>query len=501
MHRLCTPSIGGVWKPLCHTNCAHNFRSGLLQRTLGVVPEPTEAGESIFVKAMGVLRKVIAGRVGILEPWTYEAVIARYSEPRLRKRYEEAARSLRVEGLSTRKDTVVKGFVKAEKTKPSKIYKPRVIMARDPRYNLELASYLVPVEHAVYPAFRGWGKQFYTHTRLIGKGRNQTQRAGDIRRKFEAHSEMVAFEVDGKSFESHLSLTQLRQEHALYSKVMPHSRLAKLLAWQLKFRGRGPGVKFTAEGVRASGDFNTGLGNTLIMCGLVLGCASVLRTKFDFYADGDNAVVFVSRADYPRWRAELPGIFVSMGHEADVGPPGYCLEQVEFGQSRPVFVGSEYRMVRNPFKVMSCCMCSYVYYADIRADLPVLRAVAYCEAVLGSQVPVLQVLAQRLLELTRGVTASAMERVKRRRLDNYEYAALLAKEFEWDAAAAKPVSDASRLSFECAWGVSVQEQLKMEAKLREITIPNSWSSGDFDEPVLGLSNPLYWPPSLDPVEG
>lgn len=500
MSRLYTPDVGGVWKPLCHTNCVHNFRAGLLLRTLGRVPEATESGEALFVKSMTRLRVLLSARVGKLEPWSLASVVGRYKEPRLRKRYEEAHGSLIEDGLCTRRDSRVKGFVKAEKAKPSKIYKPRVIMARDPRYNLELASYLVPVEHAAYPAFRGWGKMFYTHTRLIAKGRNQTERAADIKRKFEAHRDMVAFEVDGKSFESHLSKLQLEQEHAAYLKLLPSARLAKLLAWQLEFSGRGPGVSFTASGVRASGDFNTGLGNTLIMCGLVLGCALSIGTRFDFYADGDNAVVFVSRKDYQKWKDSLPDLFISMGHEADVGPPAYFLEQVEFGQSRPVLVEGEYRMVRNPFKVLSCAACSHVYYRDIKADLPVLRAVGYCEGVLGRGVPILQQLANSLLRLTSGVSALRLERVKRRRLDNYEYQQLLAKELDWHLLSSGPIPTETRRSFELAWGVDVARQLAVEAQLAKATIPTSWTYGSMDEPVLGQSNPLYWPPTLDPKE-
>jgi hypothetical protein len=87
------------------------------------------------------------------------------------------------DGFATSKDARVKAFVKGEKWAKYKVFKPRVIMGRDPRYNLELATYLRPIEHAFYAQFRGWGRQFYTRTRLVGKGLNPCQRALLIKRR------------------------------------------------------------------------------------------------------------------------------------------------------------------------------------------------------------------------------------------------------------------------------------------------------------------------------
>lgn len=497
MRLLHTPAVGGVWKPYVHTNCGHNFRAGLLLRTLGATPGASEWGEGMFANSMSLLRKVIRGRVGIVEPWSTERVIARYSEARMRVRYEEAARSLREDGLCVRSDSFVKGFVKGEKTKPSKVHKPRVIMARSPRYNLELATYLCPIEHVVYSAFRGWGSSFYTRTRLIGKGLNPAQRAALLKKKFDAAAGMVAFEVDGKSFESHLSRHQLSCEHGFYKSLCPSRRLQKLLSWQEVFGGAGPdGVSYVAEGVRASGDFNTGLGNTLIMCGLVYSVAQALGTKFDFLADGDNAVVFVSRADLPRWSSELPGIFVHMGHEAEVGKTAYEFPEIEFGQSRPVLVGGDWTMVRNPFKVLSHACGSYEYYRDLEADMPVLRAVGYCEAVLGAGVPVLQSFAAAILRATSRVSKRSFERVFRRRLTDYEHQRVLARGISWELAAPRAVTREARQTFSTAWGVAVEEQLRLESLFdRGLDLPSAWSHGSMMDSCLGKSSPWYWDPA------
>jgi hypothetical protein len=243
---------------------------GLQLRTLGLNPAPDAQGSLDFKTAALELVRVLKSRVETPEAWSYKQVISSYRVSRLRARYEAAEASILLDGPPTRLDAKVSAFVKGEKLSNYKVDKPRIIMGRDPRYNLELATFLKPLEHAVYAAFRGW-RRMYTRTRLIGKGLSGEQRASLLRRKMLSHPEMVCFEVDCKSFESHLVLEMLREEHGIYSALMPNDRLKELLSWQEQFSGRfRSGVKFRAKGVRASGDFNTGLGNTLIMCCLVL---------------------------------------------------------------------------------------------------------------------------------------------------------------------------------------------------------------------------------------
>jgi len=213
------------------------------------------------------LRRVIGGRVGSVEPWSFERVVATYRIARLRKRYEEAARSLRDDGLCEPKDSKIVAFVKAEKLSEFKTSKPRMIMGRRPRYNLELASFLKPIEDAIYPAFRGWGSRFFTHTRLIGKGLDLRERASLIRRKMLSVPGLVAVELDCKSFESHVSNSSLVEEHRVYTSLCRDPRLRLLLSWQHQCFGEGLSrdVRFRVKGVRASGDYNTGVGNTLQM--------------------------------------------------------------------------------------------------------------------------------------------------------------------------------------------------------------------------------------------
>jgi hypothetical protein len=488
MYRCYVPRVEGTWLPHVHKPCAHNAIAGLVQRTLGVTPPVTDLLP--FRKAVREILTVVSGRVELpVLPHTHEQVAEAYRCGKLRTRYREAARSLSVEGLCTRRDARVSAFVKAEKLS-GKLSKPRIIMGRDPRYNLELAAYLKPVEAALYTGLRGWGKCF-TRTRLVAKGLDAGERAALIRRKLQARSDLVCFEIDGLAFEAHFSLPVLKEEHGAYYRLCPDPRLRELLSWQLSFTGRfRSGVRYRARGVRASGDYNTGSGNTLVMCALVVAAAEACGTRWDFLADGDNAVVFVRARDLDTWRRELPVTFLRAGFEVKIGEAVSAVEEVDFGRSRPVCVDGVWRMVRDPLRVLSGAFCGHSHYSEMRGGIRILRAVAYCEAVLGEGVPVLQEFAHAMLRKTRGVRWP-----RDPYLDNYEYQRVVDRHDGWSAAHRKPVSLSTRLSFAQAWGVSVEEQLRWERLFRVDQLPTGWDQTTFEECLSAVDpweRPFNW---------
>jgi len=474
MYHAHIPLLDGLWEPLVHASCAHNLITGLACRTMSKVTGPTVKGVEMFDKAIGIIASICRSRMGTVEPLTYNQVVESYVSKRMRNRYQQALDTLNSEGLCTRKDSKVSAFVKAEKLAGYKTHKPRVIMGRSPRYNLELATFLKPLEHCMYSSLRGWNSRFLTRTRLIGKGLNSEGRADLIRRKFQSKENVVAFEVDCKSFESHVSLSQLRGEHSVYTKLCPNTRLRQLLAWQERFTGVGPGgVEFTIEGKRASGDFNTGLGNTLIMCAMVLATAKRLGKQFDFVADGDNAVLFVLRKDLTLWKERLQMDFKEMGHDLDVGETANQLEKVVFGQSKPCLAAGRWVMVRNPEKVLSHASSSHEHFSNMRGGIRVLRAIAYCEAHLSRGVPVLQEYARSLWKATIGAKMA-----RGARFDDPTYRSILDASTSECVTWAEVTSEA-RLTFADAWGIGPEEQIKMEQELRKpINLPSDWSSGN-----------------------
>jgi len=397
-------------------------------------------------------------------------VVESYSG-RLRLRYEEAARSIREDGPCTVKDARISAFVKAEKYNAlAKTRKPRMIWGRKPRYNLELASFLKPIEQAIYRLLRTPKRSGVPPTRIVAKGLNGPARASLIRRKMSSISDCVVFEVDMTAFEAHHDLRVLRMEHAVYLRMNPDQRLRQLLSWQLCNRGvTQNGIRFRREGGRASGDFNTGLGNSLAMTAMCIAAVDQIRPAYawDLLADGDNCLFFVTRADLHLFTAHLPGVFRAFGHEAKVEAPVSVVEQVTFGQSRPVETSIGWTMVRDPYKTLSGAACSHKHYGELKGGLKVLKSVAQCELILNRGVPILSVYAGRLLD-----ALSQVGFAKKFDPDELRYRVALQG---WHIRKTVAITDCARRSFSTAWGVTPAEQVRIEAILSsELVLPTSW---------------------------
>jgi len=120
---------------------------------------------------------------------------------------------------------------------------------------------------------------------------------------------------------------------------------------------------------------------------------------------------------------------------------------------------------------MSGAFCGHQHYSEMRGGIRILRAVAYCEAVLGEGVPVLQEFAHAMLRKTRGVRWPGNPD-----LDNYEYQRIVARDDGWASARRSNVSLQTRLSFEKSWGISIEEQLRLESAFAVGVLPTSWDA-------------------------
>jgi len=462
MYVLHAPAVEGFWAPAVHANCLHNEEAALRLRTLGETPEDPD-DTSYFSSEIARLRNLVR-RCNVMR-FTREEVVGSYSG-RLRRRYQEALVDLDIEGGIRDKDAMLSAFIKAEKFNPMlKASKPRMIMARTPRYNLELARYLKPLEHAIWNKWRvGFGGA--APTRMVGKGLNHKQRAALLRRKMETVGDCTVFEIDGKAFEAHVTIQQINSEHSVYKAAYPgEAELRSLLRYQRSLKGRtAGGIRYSRDGCRASGDFNTGLGNTLIM-----GCATnaVIRRlqmrrtfRATVLADGDNCLVFVETR-YASWVAEAfkEQIGSVIGQELTVEKPVTKFEAIMFGQSRPCWNGDEYVMVRDPIKSVSHSFSGYRHYNHYTFGLRLAKSIAIAELNLVRGVPIVE-----------AYYATALAKLKHiKHLTNpedYLEGHLLEATFD-PAVKPRGVTAEARRSFAHAWGIGVEEQLTIESKLME----------------------------------
>jgi hypothetical protein len=217
-----------------------------------------------------------------------------------------------------------------------------------------------------------------------------------------------------------------------------------------------------------SGDMNTALGNCLLMI-IMLVAFMVWCRKWDVLDDGDDVLVIIERRDLPRLLATVKKEFLKFGHEMKVENVASRMENVVFCQSQSIeFRTGDYKFVRNPWKVMSCAMTGVKYFNQVGARAKLLYSIGLCELILGLGVPVLQEYALAILRncgvgkgLELPVDGSLMSRVRR------EMRGLGLRTLE--RVDPQPISMCARVSFEVAFGMTVQEQIRVE------TLLGSWS--------------------------
>lgn len=452
----------GGWIPLVHSDCPHNEVAALLKRSLA--PLPDTVFKQLGPDVLRIFTKIrhLAARSGVTRMSLLQT--AESYSGRLRDRYIKAERSLREDGPVGEQDWFLRPFLKAEKVNAAaKFPKPRMIFPRSPRYNLALASRLKPLEHWMWGRLTSRVVLGCGEGRVVAKGLNPRQRANLIVRKFRALDDAIALEVDGKAFEAHVGEWQLKEEHGVYEAAFPgDEELSFLLRAQLELKGKlRCGAKFSRKGGRASGDYNTGMGNSLIMLAVV---GSVLKKlapgKFDLLIDGDNAVVFLERSVSDRVLSDFAScVLNSSGHEIELGDRVDYIEGIVFGQSNPINLGGHYgwTMVRDPRKVISQALSSHRWLREPTFAREWIRGVAACELSIARGVPVLQAWSLGLQARWGGP-----EGVRAHPHVDYFY------QGAWLAGVdvVIPVSLEARQSFEKAFGLAPDEQLRWERSFK-----------------------------------
>lgn len=467
MYQVLDPVAGptaGTWRCQVHRGCVHNELTALYGRVLGAVPEPTPDGISDLRSSLRRISFMMRKRREF-ERLSYEVVLEPYSGAK-RTRYLRAAEELLFEPVEKR-DARVTAFVKAEKRQSADRKDPRLIQFRTPKYNLELATYLKPVEHAILRhrgPRRGVRRSF-----VIAKGRDSVERAALIKEKWDQFSEPVCVSLDAKRFDKHVSPEALQAEHSVYNAVYSDPYLAKLLNWQVKNKGKTMnGIKYRVTGNRMSGDYNTGMGNCLLMAAMTESFLMSLGLKrWDYFADADDCLVFIERVDLQRLLDNVKPGFLRFGQEVRIEDVAHEYWDIRHCQGSPLVTASGVRMIRDFRKVLSQAFCGYNHYHDPIGGMRVMKSVAQCELILNAGVPILQPLSQKVLAL--------LDQTKFSKLDTRDTAVWLAliesrrRNFAWVSDASVEITSEARRSFERVFGLTTEQQLAWEDWVEALT--------------------------------
>lgn len=314
--------------------------------------------------------------------------VALYTGPK-RRLYENAMVSLGRVSVNKR-DSSIRPFAKFEKQDLSKA--PRIINPRSPRYNLETARFLKKLEKQVYSAINeAWGGHT-AHT--VIKGLNCFESASVIRDKWDRFDSPIAVGLDATKWDAHVSIEALRYEHSVYNGTFGSRYLKRLLEWQTLNRGKAycpdGTVQFIMEGTRASGDINTSMGNCIIACAILYAYCQEIGIDAELCNNGDDCVIILEHSNLELFQSGVDKFYRKCGFVIEVEKPTDIFEQLEFCQTRPIFDGEQWRMMRNP---LACLKKDGICLLPLNAGKAFekwMGAVGECGLAAASGVPILQ---------------------------------------------------------------------------------------------------------------
>lgn len=396
---------------------------------------------------MDYFTRRVARHVGRPLPRSRIDFVNSYSGSQL-KTYTRALHTFNQCPMVTCADALNKCFVKVEKINFSTKVDPapRLILPKNPRFNIELGRYLKHIEHRVYNAI---GKVFGGTT--VFKGLNGLQRGRLFNTKARKFQRPAFVGIDAARFDQHTGQSALKFEHSLYHQIYPGDvKLKWLLEQQLVTRAIGYAtdgkLRFTRNGGRCSGDMNTSLGNCYISCALVFEYMTSKGVLFEVANDGDDTVIILEASNL-HLLDDLTTWFLDYGYTMKVEDPVFELEKLEFCQCHPVKnADGFYTMVRNPRKAFECDLVSNKVTTEAEA-LAHASAIRESGLSLNSGIPVFQAF---YASLPKGGTKAVLPEYGFRHLAQ----GMESKE--------RKVTPESRASFYLAYGVTPDAQIELE---------------------------------------
>lgn len=238
-------------------NCPHNVAYSLHKRYLKETPAPQPQNldrrllDRIIIDLANKIREHV-------EPFDSENFLAN-KKGRLRRRYTKAYNDILNKGFDLTKDSKIDAFVKLERYfEEGK--SPRMIMGRDPRFNLYYAQVIEPIEKAFFKLSQVANACDYV----------------ECGSKFSKLNDKPGYwmENDMSKFEGSQRLFALQLEYMLYSLVLPEKQKLIDMLFSTKIRKKvytKTGVDAEFYETRGSGDMDTSLGN---------GCLNYIATRY-----------------------------------------------------------------------------------------------------------------------------------------------------------------------------------------------------------------------------
>lgn len=423
-----------------HRSCVCNEMVSLRNRHL--VDRRQELYDSQYIRTNfrrveGLIRECMEHA----DPIGYAEVVAKYKGAK-RATYQKAYDEIRAVGFQKRWARVAM-FVKPDRYEAAVITEkaPRAIQHRRPAYNLMLARYLHPLERQFYevkPEFNGF-------KRIVAKGRNNLQRAQDLRDLMDDFEDPIFLLIDHSKFDSCCTVDHFKELHKVYLKLMPSKILRGLLTQQLYNVGRTKGgILYTVAGTRMSGDYNTALDNTMLNVVILVSWLLSKGVEARYYVDGDDSVVIIERSALGRTADR--DHFNKFGFETVID----IVEDpsdIEFCRAK--FLDTDIPLLaRNPYRALS----------NLAVGLKAYRGKARCRYIAGNAlgemhrsagIPIVFPIAKAIHDKY-GHMGYLMDTETQYKLDLYRVPAF------------PDITLEAREAYQIAYGISISNQLEIE---------------------------------------
>lgn len=307
-----------------------------------------------------------------------------------KKRKYKMARAKLEEGVSWRAAATISMFVKPDRYSAVGVTNkaPRAIQFRKPTFNLTVARYLKPYEHAIYQSLSPVG------LKQVAKGQNNVARATNIVDASALFEQPAFVLLDHSKFDSCVNVDHLKFLHKCYHQANPSKFLQYLLRFQLRNRGYSAkgNIRYVVDGTRMSGDFDTGLGNTLL--NLYLIHVVFRRVRHHRMLDGDDGVVVLRKSDL---KLVDFSEFKKLGFDTKISVVDN-LNDVEFCRARLMLLDPP-RFARDPIRALSNMTISNKFYPG-EGRRRYLAGLGVGEASASNGVPIIGPIAYKLSQLS-----------------------------------------------------------------------------------------------------
>lgn len=453
-----------VWDLQVHDDCSCNEQRAIMGRVLDPTPPyHPELDEYLDTASVKIQQQLRSHGLRLMYG---EELLMSFPKQR-RKKYRNAQEG--VVKVTDAQAARISTFVKTERMLIiSKDPDPRVIQARSAEFNVQVASMTKPVEHAVYILERPLAELHpCLSLRVIAKGMNSLMKAYSLRTMWETLHQPVALALDVSRWDKHLKRKVLKKELKVYRNAMPCTRIDELMQMTLDNKCQSVhGWNYKAES-RMSGDMTTALGNCLVALMLVTAFKDYARRRIGHFValellDGDDLCLMVEAEVAPIITPLIVEFYHLAGFKLRVDGTATEFEQVEFCQHRPVDMGTHWKMLPNPRKVLATAGFTGARHPKPREYF---REIWAARHVLHKGEPVLGAIFKpwrRWVDLEKLFKMSPSLYYQIRRTG-----------FGVDQPNPEPALE-TRLSYMRAWGLSLEEQSMFESM--NLVLPPRWLS-------------------------